>query len=82
MYKRNDRIVSLVQRSQGRNQQLGIGFGSAENPDCRGLLFDEFGRINFDTIDFSEFYGDLNQQIALPSEAEIKRKLGGIKTDD
>lgn len=77
----SSKLAKIIQ-SQGRNQPLGIGFGSAKDPDCRGLLFDEFGRINFDTIDFSEFYGYLNQQIASSAEIEIKRKLGAIKTDD
>jgi len=77
----SSKLAKIIQE-QGREKQLGVGFGSAKDPDCRGLLFDEFGKINFDTIDFYEFYGNLNQQIALPNEQTIKRKLGSIHTND
>lgn len=40
-------------------QQFGMVWGTARNPDCRPLTLDQLVRIDFSTIDMSEFYGDL-----------------------
>jgi hypothetical protein len=39
---------------QGR-PQLGIGWGSAKSPNCRGFTMDEFQKLDFSKIDFSEW---------------------------
>ncbi|PVZ84210.1 type-F conjugative transfer system mating-pair stabilization protein TraN [Serratia sp. S1B] len=60
----DSKLAQIVQQ-QGRNWQLGIGFGGADNPDCRGITVEELQRINFDRLDFSNFYNDLiaNQKV-------------------
>ncbi len=40
---------------QGR-QQLGIGWGTPKSPECRGFTPDEFQKLDFDKIDFSEWF--------------------------
>lgn len=62
-------MLDKVIQVQGRNQ-LGIGFGTAEKPECRGLTLEEMtgqdkdgnileGRgIDFGEVDFSEFIND------------------------
>lgn len=52
----NSKIGRIVQE-QGR-LQLGIGWGTARNPNCRGFSEAELQSIDFDLIDFSEFYAD------------------------
>lgn len=54
----SSKLVRLIQE-QGR-PQLGIGWGSAEGPDCRGLTPEELQRIDFSRIDFTEYYADIN----------------------
>ena len=39
--------------------QLGIGWGSAESPNCRPLTLEEFTRIDFTKIDFEELFDDV-----------------------
>ena len=48
---------------QGR-AQLGIPWGSAENPDCRGLSASELARINFDQLDLTEAFADLAPKVS------------------
>ncbi len=56
----NSKLARIIQQ-QGR-AQLGIGWGSARNPSCRGFTPDELTRIDFSRIDFSEFYADAMQK--------------------
>lgn len=68
------KLARLVQE-QGRRGQLGIGFGDAENTDCRGLTPEEMQRIDFSTIDFSEFYADLNAQMKMPDVGATNQRI-------
>lgn len=70
----NSKLAKIVQK-QGRKDQLNIGFGSKKNPNCRGLTLEEFEQINFDIINFNEFYNDLNNQIDIPTEEALKNKV-------
>lgn len=55
------RLVKAVQE-QGR-KQLGIGWGSPESPDCRGLTPEELSRIDFSKLDLREAYEDVQASI-------------------
>jgi len=46
------KLARIVQE-QGRTQ-LGIGWGTAEEPKCRGYSIEELTRLDFSTIDLSE----------------------------
>lgn len=74
----NGKLARIIQE-QGRRDQLGISFGSANSPNCRGLTVDELQDINFDKINFSDFYSDLENQKNLPNNEqtinEIKDKI-------
>lgn len=74
----NGKLARIIQE-QGRRDQLGISFGSANSPNCRGLTVDELQKINFDKINFSDFYSDLESQKNLPNNQqtidEIKDKI-------
>lgn len=58
------KLARIIQE-QGRRDQLHVGFGSGKNPDCRGISISELQAINFDLINFADFYEDLmnNQKI-------------------
>jgi len=51
------KLARIVQK-QGR-LQLGIGWGSAQSPNCRGFTPQEMQRLDFSRMDLSEFYADV-----------------------
>lgn len=51
------RLARLFQ-AQAR-QQLGIGFGSPEYPNCRGLYVEELSKLDFSKIDLHELFSEL-----------------------
>jgi conjugal transfer mating pair stabilization protein TraN len=62
---------------QGKIQQS-KSFGSAHNPDCSGFTLDELQVLDFEQMNFSEFYDDVmkkaeNNQI--PDINELARKI-------
>lgn len=57
-----DSVLARIIQEQGR-AQLGMEWGSGDNPDCRGFYVDEFMRIDFPLIDFGEYTDDLTRQM-------------------
>ena len=45
-------------QEQGR-PQLGLNFGTAQLPDCDGLTLNQFASLNFQIMDWSEFYSKI-----------------------
>lgn len=72
------RIVRVAARDQ-----LGKGFGSAENPKCDGVTTEEFKRLDFSKIDFGEFYTDIDAktkvQLADKVNPKMREKLDSVK---
>lgn len=66
-----DNKLARITQVQGRSGQLGIGFGGAKNPDCRGLSVEELQRIDFNNMDYSDFYEELNSNIQLPDKQQL-----------
>jgi hypothetical protein len=46
--------LARIVQEQGR-PQLGKGWGDPKNPDCSGFTIDEFQKLDFSKIDFSEW---------------------------
>ncbi|KDX82801.1 hypothetical protein AC18_4965 [Escherichia coli 2-222-05_S3_C2] len=69
-----DKILS---RKPGavHNGQLRIGFGSAKHPDCRGITVDELQKIQFDRLDFTNFYEDLMNNQKIPDSGVLTQKV-------
>ena len=59
------KLAAIVQL-QGRYQQLGLGFGTAHSPDCRGLTPEELERIDFSRLNLSELSEEFESQQSLP----------------
>ena len=57
-----NRLATDVQ-VQGRAGQLGLGFGSAKSPNCRGLTPDELQKIDLGKIDFSNFHQQMDHRM-------------------
>lgn len=55
-------MLARIIQEQGR-PQLGLNFGTAENPICTGLTLSQFASLDFTLINFSEF----TTQFAMPS---------------
>ncbi|MDC5721965.1 type-F conjugative transfer system mating-pair stabilization protein TraN [Vibrio europaeus] len=70
----DSRLGKIIQE-QGAINQLGKTLGSAESPTCPALTPEELGQINFDRIDFSEFYPELHSRIHLPDPNVIKQRI-------
>ncbi|PCH56130.1 MAG: hypothetical protein COC15_03630 [Legionellales bacterium] len=54
--------LMLAIHESGRSQ-LGIGWGNAKNPDCRGLTPDEIAKIDFSKVDLSFLYEDIKSRL-------------------
>jgi hypothetical protein len=51
-------------------QQLSLGWGTPENPDCRGLTAEELSSINFSRVDFSTISEDLQRKVSSGKDFE------------
>jgi conjugal transfer mating pair stabilization protein TraN len=69
----DSKLAQIVQQ-QGRNGQLHIGFGGASSPNCRGITVDELQRINFDSLDFTNFMEDLMKNQKIPDNDALTNK--------
>ncbi|MEQ4763452.1 type-F conjugative transfer system mating-pair stabilization protein TraN [Klebsiella aerogenes] len=83
-YCQFDSKLAKIVQDQGRRGQLGIGFGSGSSPNCRGITVEELQRLNFDNINFADFYDDLENGATLPADQElldrIKEQIAGQMT--
>lgn len=50
--------LGRIIHEQGR-PQLGISWGSGDSPNCRGFTPDEFQKLDFSKLDFTEFAKDI-----------------------
>ncbi|HBV0400843.1 type IV secretion system protein TraC [Escherichia coli] len=70
----DSKLAQIVQQ-QGRNGQLRISFGSAKHPDCRGITVDELQKIQFNRLDFTNFYEDLMNNQKIPDSGVLTQKV-------
>lgn len=73
-YCQFDSKLAQIVQLQGRNGQLHISFGGADRPDCRGITVDELQRINFNTLDFTNFMEDLMNNQKIPDNDTLTNK--------
>uniref|UniRef100_UPI00123D1384 conjugal transfer protein TraN n=1 Tax=Cysteiniphilum sp. SYW-8 TaxID=2610890 RepID=UPI00123D1384 len=76
--------ISRIIQEQGRRDQLGIGFGSGEHPNCSGITSEQLQQLDFRRIDFREIYQDIqNKAAAFPDDRmgqTLEDKFGGGKS--
>jgi conjugal transfer mating pair stabilization protein TraN len=70
-----DSKLARIIQEQGSHQQLGLPLGSAEHPKCEAITPEQLQNINFDYIDFSDFYQDMHDSANVPSSQEIQDRL-------
>lgn len=66
--------ISRVIVEQGR-KQLGIGWGSAESPSCRGFTPEELTKLRFDEMDLSEIASDVASNFTMPNLGAMEEKV-------
>lgn len=74
-YCQFDSKLAKIIQEQGRRGQLGMGFGSGESPDCHGLTVQELQKLNFQAINFADFYDDLANGTMLPSDQAMIERI-------
>ncbi|MGA3787165.1 hypothetical protein ACPDHR_24425, partial [Escherichia coli] len=47
----------------------------AKHPDCRGITVDELQKIQFDRLDFTNFYEDLMNNQKIPDSGVLTQKV-------
>jgi Type-1V conjugative transfer system mating pair stabilisation len=65
-----NKLLRLIHQ-QGR-AQLGIGWGTAETPSCRGLRPEELSRIDFSRLDLSEVFEDIMTSFKTPNVSSLQ----------
>ncbi|MCX7124233.1 MAG: conjugal transfer protein TraN [Gammaproteobacteria bacterium] len=68
-------LLSKDVEQQGRVDQLGIGFGSSNSPNCNGLSVSQLQQINFSSIDFSNLEKSLQNQENFPNQKSIQQYI-------
>lgn len=77
-----DSKMARIIQEQGNKNQLGSNFGSAKNPICDPITPEQLQSINFEHIDFTDFYADMRADMDLPNTDEIKNRLeSSLKQD-
>lgn len=66
--------LARVIHEQGRHQ-LGIGWGSPQNPNCRGFTPQEFQRLDFSKMDLSALYADIMNQMTPLSATKLGNRI-------
>lgn len=68
----NSKLARIIQE-QGRPQIPAMGgWGTVEEPNCRGFAPQEFQSLDFSRIDFSEYYAELRHK----TESTIRSNIG------
>lgn len=65
----DSKLARVVQ--EGARTQLGLGWGSPKAPNCRALTVEEFSKVDFNKVNFSEVFRDVLAKIKLPDTGKI-----------
>ena len=66
--------LARIIHEQGR-PQLGIGWGTPEAPNCRGFTMEEFQKLDFSKIDFSEW---IEEEVRRNIAPQIEQNITNI----
>ncbi|MFY2508871.1 type-F conjugative transfer system mating-pair stabilization protein TraN [Vibrio pectenicida] len=69
-YCRYDSLLGKIIQQQGALAQLGKTLGSPEHPTCEPITPEELASINFEHIDFAEFYPEMHSNIPDPNQMQ------------
>lgn len=66
--------LSRIIHVQGR-PQVGLSWGSPEEPQCRGFTAEELSQLNFDQLNLREVYADITARMQQKAQGVIHRNL-------
>lgn len=69
----DSKLARIIQQ-QGK-PQIGKNFGTAKNPNCSAITPEEMQQMDFSQMDFSDFYGDMQDNVNIPNNDEIKARM-------
>lgn len=69
--------LARIFQVQGR-PQLGISWGSPEDPNCRGFTAAEFQRIDFSMIDFSEWIDEMSAGLESDIQQGVNQNINNM----
>lgn len=77
----SSKLTKAIQE-QGRGQ-LGMNFGEAETPNCRGLTPEELTRIDFSRLNLTEAFSDLKAKLQDPGRVnqKLQQNLKELQAD-
>ena len=79
-YCQFDSKMARIIQEQGK-VQLGLNFGTKKNPVCTGITPEQMQQLDFDKIDFSDFYEDMEDNMELPDMDVIQDSIKDKFTD-
>lgn len=68
------KLARLIQE-QGRRDQLGIGFGSGDSPNCSGITVPQLQSIQWDKMNFSEYEDYLRANMKVPDTGALTQQV-------
>jgi conjugal transfer mating pair stabilization protein TraN len=66
--------LSRILHEQGR-AQLGLSWGSPQDPQYRGFTAEELSRLNFDQLDLREIYAEVTLRMKQRAAGVVQRNL-------
>jgi conjugal transfer mating pair stabilization protein TraN len=66
--------LARVIQEQGR-AQLGLDFGSPDNPSCGGFTVAQFSQLDLSKMDFREVYANFTSAVSLPSSLQTTEQI-------
>ncbi|MEZ9288819.1 type-F conjugative transfer system mating-pair stabilization protein TraN [Vibrio lentus] len=70
-----DSLLARIVQQQGVQGQLGLSLGTPRAPECGAITPEQMQQINFEDIDFSDFFAEMNSNTDLPSSREIQERI-------
>ena len=67
-------LLARVVHEQGR-PQIGLDWGDAKHPKCRGFYPEEFAQLNFAEMDLTEFKNSLKRRANIDIEHSIENAI-------
>jgi conjugal transfer mating pair stabilization protein TraN len=75
----NSRLGRII--NEAAHQQIpGLSWGSADNPNCSGLTVEQFTKLDFNRIDFTEFFDEIVPGPGVTQEEASDRAAQKIKS--
>jgi len=72
-------MLGRIVHEQGRNQLPSFSYsgdwGDSKGPNCRGFTPDEFQRLDFNRIDLSEWYSEIEHKAIPAVQTDITNKV-------